>query len=212
MDTTTSTTTVTGPQPDFTVAAECGRGLSLQLERCKNLPSVHDGALWATTSEKVDRLTEKMDALIKTVANNHDTMQKDMTILKKDVTILKKDVAGLKTDVAGLKTDVAGLKTDVAGLKTDVAGLNVKVTSLDRNSVARAENALATETTTFAPLMGINTGQEIRGPTCLNDVRGMNAAAMSSCLQELGIIPKPTNTEKRSQLLRAYGVQFLRET
>ncbi|KAG6199522.1 hypothetical protein E4U10_004669, partial [Claviceps purpurea] len=104
MGASTSTTTVTGPQPDFTVAAECGRGLLLQLERCKNLPSVHDGAHWVATSEKLDNMNAKidnlnamMDELIRTV----DTIHKNLT----------------------------DVKTDVADMKTDVAGLNVKVTT-----------------------------------------------------------------------------------
>ncbi|KAG6018923.1 hypothetical protein E4U19_007796 [Claviceps sp. Clav32 group G5] len=91
MDTSSSTTTVTGPQPDFTVAAECGRGLLLQLERCKNLPSVQDGVQWATMSEKLDNLADQMKELITTV----NTM---------------------KTDVAGLKTDVAGLNEKITTL------------------------------------------------------------------------------------------------
>ncbi|CCE31974.1 uncharacterized protein CPUR_05832 [Claviceps purpurea 20.1] len=168
MGASTSTTTVTGPQPDFTVAAECGRGLLLQLERCKNLPSVHDGAHWVATSEKLDRLTEKMDALI---------------------------------------TKVNTITQDVGVLKTDVAGLNVKLTTMDQNSMARSENSLAMDTTTFAPLMNITTGQEIQGPSCQSELSKMTAAEMSSCLEELGINPKPTNAEMRNQLLRAYGVK-----
>ncbi|KAG6141731.1 hypothetical protein E4U12_004407 [Claviceps purpurea] len=168
MGASTSTTTVTGPQPDFTVAAECGRGLLLQLERCKNLPAVQNGAHWVATSEKLDRLTEKMDALI---------------------------------------TKVNTITQDVGVLKTDVAGLNVKLTTMDQNSMARSENSLATDTTTFAPLMNITTGQEIQGPSCQSELSKMTAAEMSSCLEELGINPKPTNAEMRNQLLRAYGVK-----
>ncbi|KAG6134542.1 hypothetical protein E4U28_005772 [Claviceps purpurea] len=189
MGASTSTTTVTGPQPDFTVAAECGRGLLLQLERCKNLPSVQNGAQWAARSEKlvnmnakIDNLNAMMDELIRKV----DTIHKNL---------------------ADVKTDVADIKTDVADMKTDVAGLNVKVTTLDQNSMARSENSLATDTTTFAPLMNITTGQEIQGPSCQSELSKMTAAEMSSCLEELGINPKPTNAEMRNQLLRAYGVK-----
>ncbi|KAG6090953.1 hypothetical protein E4U30_007775 [Claviceps sp. LM220 group G6] len=173
--------TVTGPQPDFTAAAECGRGLLLQLERCQNLPSVQDGAHWVTMSGKFDKMAEQMENLIRTVN----------TIAK----------------------DVAGLKNDVAGLKKDVKFLDVKLTALDQNSLARSENSLAklaSDTASIAPLMNIKTGHEIEGPTCLNDVRGMNAAELCKCLHELGIVPKSTNAEKRDQLLRAYGVQFYR--
>ncbi|KAG6295277.1 hypothetical protein E4U09_002211 [Claviceps aff. purpurea] len=169
MDASTSTTTVTGPQPDFTVAAECGRGLLLQLERCKNLPAVQNGAQWAAMSEKLDILDAKMDELIRTV----NTINKDLT----------------------------DPKTNVADLKTDVAGLDVKVTTLDQNSMARSGNSLATDTTTFAPLMNITTGQEIQGPSCQSELSKMTAAEMeemSSCLEELGIHPKPTNAEMRN--------------
>ncbi|KAG6318068.1 hypothetical protein E4U22_005708 [Claviceps purpurea] len=204
MESSTSTTTVTGPQPDFTVAAECGRGLSLQLERCKNLPSVHDGAHWAATSEKLDSLTVKMDALITKV----NTITQDVGVLKTDVRVLKTDVGVLKTDVGVLKTDVGVLKTDVVVLKTDVAGLNVKVTAMDQNSMARFENSLATDTTTLAPLINIYTGEEIQGPTALHDVRGMNAVTLNSHLRALGLIPRHTVGEKRTQLLCAYGVKF----
>ncbi|KAG6040253.1 hypothetical protein E4U39_007244 [Claviceps sp. Clav50 group G5] len=84
MDTSSSTTTVTGPQPDFTVAAECGRGLLLQLERCKNLPSVQDGVQWATMSEKLDNLADQMKELITTV----NTMKTDVAGLNEKITTL----------------------------------------------------------------------------------------------------------------------------
>ncbi|KAG6087403.1 hypothetical protein E4U15_007945 [Claviceps sp. LM218 group G6] len=147
-------------------------------------------------------MAEQMENLIRTV-----------NTIAKDVAGLKNDVAGLKNDVAGLKNDVAGLKNDVAGLKKDVKFLDVKLTALDQNSLARSENSLAklaSDTASIAPLMNIKTGHEIEGPTCLNDVRGMNAAELCKCLHELGIVPKSTNAEKRDQLLRAYGVQFYR--
>lgn len=84
MNSSTSTTTVTGPQPDFTAAAECGRGLLIQLERCQNLPSVQDGAHWVTMSEKFDKMAEQMENLIRTV----NTIAKDVAGLKNDVEIL----------------------------------------------------------------------------------------------------------------------------
>ncbi|KAG6134541.1 hypothetical protein E4U22_003217 [Claviceps purpurea] len=141
---------------------------SKQENSLQNLPSVQDGAQFVTLSEMVDRLTAKMDALIKTVAKDSDTMQKE------------------------------------------VAVLNAKLRTLEQNSMARSQNVLVSDTTTFAPLMNIDTGHEVRGPACLNDVRAMDAAALSSCLEELGINPEPTDAKKQEQLLCAYGVKFHR--
>ncbi|KAG6153144.1 hypothetical protein E4U51_000263, partial [Claviceps purpurea] len=54
---------------------------SKQEKSLQNLPSVQDDAQFVTLSEKVDRLTAKMDALIKTVAKDSDTMQKEVAVL-----------------------------------------------------------------------------------------------------------------------------------
>ncbi|KAG6299525.1 hypothetical protein E4U45_004452 [Claviceps purpurea] len=114
----------------------------------------------------------------------------------------RKDGCVIKT----VAKDNDAMQKDMAVLKKDVAGLNVKVTTLDRNSMARCQNNLASSTTTFAPLTNINTGEEIQGPSSLTELSKMTAAEMSSCLEQLGINPEPTDAEKRSQLRHAYGV------
>ncbi|KAG6134540.1 hypothetical protein E4U50_007578 [Claviceps purpurea] len=151
---------------------------SKQENSLQNLPSVQDGAQWAATTETIDRTSEKLDRLAEKMDALIKTVAKDNDAMQKDMAVLKKDVAGL----------------------------NVKVTILDRNSMARCQNNLASSTTTFAPLTNINTGEEIQGPSSLTELSKMTAAEMSSCLEQLGINPEPTDAEKRSQLRHAYGV------
>ncbi|KAG6292483.1 hypothetical protein E4U09_003402 [Claviceps aff. purpurea] len=83
----------------------------------QNMPAVQDHAQQLVTlSEKVDRLTAKMD----------ESMKKEVAVLK------------------------------------------AKLKNLDRNSVARAENGLATETTTFAPLMNLTSSSRDRLVTAVH--------------------------------------------
>ncbi|KAG5932005.1 hypothetical protein E4U60_005548 [Claviceps pazoutovae] len=90
-------------QPDFAAVADISRGFAEQMERCRNLPAVLDGAQWAELSGRMGGFERKIEKLDSKVQN-------------------------LDTKVQNLDNKIQHLDTRTGALETKV---NLIVTKLD---------------------------------------------------------------------------------
>ncbi|KAG6204758.1 hypothetical protein E4U35_003146 [Claviceps purpurea] len=91
-------------QPNFAAAADFVRGISDEMEKCRNLPAVQDGAQWTELSVRMGAFEEKINKL-------------------------ETKVQHLDTKVEHLDTKIQNLDAKIQYLDTNIRNLESKMDS-----------------------------------------------------------------------------------
>ncbi|KAG5970050.1 hypothetical protein E4U56_007985 [Claviceps arundinis] len=114
-------------QPDFGAAADMSRGFADQMDRCRNLPAVQDGAQWAELSDRMGTFEGKIDNLDSKVQNLDTKVQNlDNKIQHLDANIQRLEtkvdarMGTLENRMGALETKVGALETGMRTLETNI--------------------------------------------------------------------------------------------
>ncbi|KAG5932004.1 hypothetical protein E4U60_005547 [Claviceps pazoutovae] len=137
-------------QPDFATVADISRGFAEQMERCRNLPAVHDGAQWAELSGRMggfERQIEKLDSKVQNLDSKIQHLDTNIQRLEAKVDdrmgALETKVGALETKVGALETKVGALETKVGALETEIKTLQTKMTTLETNIINKLDTFMA---------------------------------------------------------------------
>ncbi|KAG6284148.1 hypothetical protein E4U09_008233 [Claviceps aff. purpurea] len=133
-------------QPNFATVADLSRVFAEEMERCRNLPAVEDGAHWAELSgrmgafegkiEKLDSKVENLDTKVQNLDNKIQNL--DANIQRLDAKVdarmgaLENRMGTLETKVGALETEIRTLQTNIINkLDTFMAIMTARSTEVD---------------------------------------------------------------------------------
>ncbi|KAG6096031.1 hypothetical protein E4U31_005617 [Claviceps sp. LM219 group G6] len=130
-------------QPDFGAAADMSRGFADQMDRCRNLPAVQDGAQWAELSGRMGTFEGKIDNLDSKVQNLDTKVQNlDTKIQHLDANIQRLETK-VDARMGTLENRMGALETKVGALETGMRTLQTNMTSLETNIINRLDDFMA---------------------------------------------------------------------
>ncbi|KAG5923064.1 hypothetical protein E4U61_004344 [Claviceps capensis] len=144
-------------QPDFAAVADISRGFAEQMERCRNLPAVLDGAQWAELSgrmggferkiEKLDSKVQNLDTKVQNLDNKIQHLDTNIQRLEAKVDdrmgALETRVGALETRMTSLETKMTSLETRMTTLETKMTSLETKMTTLETNIINKLDTFMA---------------------------------------------------------------------
>ncbi|KAG6050148.1 hypothetical protein E4U17_006555 [Claviceps sp. LM77 group G4] len=110
-------------QPDFATVAEISRVFAEQMDRCRNLPAVQDGAQWAELSVRMGAFEGKLENLDSKVQNLDSKVQN----LDTKVQNLDAKVQILDTKLQNLDTKVQNIDANIRNLETNITLIMTKL-------------------------------------------------------------------------------------
>ncbi|KAG5973925.1 hypothetical protein E4U58_003857 [Claviceps cyperi] len=122
-------------QPDFATAADLSRGFAEQMERCRNLPAVQDGAQWAELSVRMGAFEGKLENLDTKVQNLDTKVQNlDTKIQHLDGNIQRLE-AKMDARMGALETKVDALETNILNIIDKLDSLMALMTEMNEKNV-----------------------------------------------------------------------------
>ncbi|KAG5959351.1 hypothetical protein E4U57_000745 [Claviceps arundinis] len=130
-------------QPDFGAAADMSRGFADQMDRCRNLPAVQDGAQWAELSGRMGTFEGKIDNLDSKVQNLDTKVQN----LDNKIQHLDANIQRLETKVDArmgtLENRMGALENRMGALETKVGALETGMRTLETNIINKLDTFMA---------------------------------------------------------------------
>ncbi|KAG6093739.1 hypothetical protein E4U31_006631 [Claviceps sp. LM219 group G6] len=185
-----------------------------QLDRINNLPAMHDGARWVQLSTQVDRHQNTFTTFQRTVRVTQDEVTafgNVCTALRDEVTTLRDQNTTFRDELAALRRDLSGAQQNVSLFQGDMGSLREEFIAFRGQILPLSQQTRSLSATTANESVRLTDSIRDQAEVNMRQEAILIAAArrMAEILGELGEPRQAVVNDRRRELRKLYGAEFL---